>query len=54
MEGLNRPKKSILAVGIHRETPLNIGLNINNERQDCKIGSVCVWEGISRRVNEGD
>jgi hypothetical protein len=26
---------------------LNIHLNINNERQDCKIGTVCVWD-ISR------
>jgi hypothetical protein len=28
--------------------PLNIDLNINNKRQDCKIGTVCVcdlWEG---------
>jgi hypothetical protein len=28
-----------------RHTPLNINLNINNERQDCKIGTVCVWGG---------
>jgi hypothetical protein len=27
--------------GIHRETPLNIDLNINNKRQDCKTGTVC-------------
>jgi hypothetical protein len=26
----------------HRDTPLNINLNINNENQDCKIGSVYV------------
>jgi hypothetical protein len=26
-------------VNIHRETPLNINLDINNERQDCKIGT---------------
>jgi hypothetical protein len=28
--------------------PLNIDLNINNKRQDCKIGTVCLcdlWEG---------
>jgi hypothetical protein len=29
-------------VGIHREPPLNIDLNINNERLDCKIGTVHV------------
>jgi hypothetical protein len=34
-------------------TPLNVNLNINNEKQDCKIGTVCV-EGTSRRVKEGD
>jgi hypothetical protein len=41
-------------MGIHRETPLNINLNINNERQDCDIG--IVWGGTSGkgRVNEGD
>jgi hypothetical protein len=27
--------------GIYWETPLNIHLDINNERQDCKIGTVC-------------
>jgi hypothetical protein len=27
-------------VGIHRETFLNIGFEINIERQDCKIGTV--------------
>jgi hypothetical protein len=29
-------------LGIHWETPLNIILNISNERQVCKI---CVWRG---------
>jgi hypothetical protein len=29
-------------VGTHRDTPLNTDLNINDERQDCKIGTVCV------------
>jgi hypothetical protein len=28
-------------VGILQETPLNIDFGINNERQDCKIGTVC-------------
>jgi hypothetical protein len=28
-------------VGIHWDTPLNINLNINNEKQDCKISTVC-------------
>jgi hypothetical protein len=32
-------------VGIRSETPLNINLNINNEIQDCKIGTVCGEEG---------
>jgi hypothetical protein len=34
---------------------LNINLNINNERQDCKIGTMCVGvlEG-GGRVNEED
>jgi hypothetical protein len=42
-------------VGIHQETPLNIDLEINNEKQDCKIGTVAggyLWEG--KRVNEED
>jgi hypothetical protein len=34
-------------VGIHRETPLNINLNVNNERQDCKIGIACEWDSAS-------
>jgi hypothetical protein len=41
-------------VRIHRETPLNIDLNINNERQSCKIGTV---RGVLVRrgtVNKGD
>jgi hypothetical protein len=36
---------------------LNINLSINNERQDCKIGTVCVWGRALEeggRVNEGD
>jgi hypothetical protein len=30
-------------VGIHHETSLNIDLEINNKREDFKIGKVCVW-----------
>jgi hypothetical protein len=26
--------------------PLNIDLNINNERQDCKTGTVCVGDNL--------
>jgi hypothetical protein len=45
---------------IHREIPLNINLEINNERQDCKIGFVCVCVCVcvcvyaGGRVNKGD
>jgi hypothetical protein len=40
--------------GTHEETPLNIDLNINNERQDCKIGAVCVCVYLwgERRMKE--
>jgi hypothetical protein len=27
-------------VGIHGDTPVNINLNVNNEKQDCKISTV--------------
>jgi hypothetical protein len=41
---------------MHQEAPLNIYLEINNERQDCKIGTVVegggTWGGW--RLNEGD
>jgi hypothetical protein len=37
--------QSILAAGIHPETPLNIDLKISNKRQNCKIGTVGLWEG---------
>jgi hypothetical protein len=30
---------------------LNVDFGINNERQDCNIGTVCLWEG---RVKGGD
>jgi hypothetical protein len=35
---------------------VNINLNINNESQDCKIGTVCAGVGTSggKRVKEGD
>jgi hypothetical protein len=35
---------------------LNIGFGINNERQDCKIDTVCIRKDTydSGRVNEGD
>jgi hypothetical protein len=48
--------QSIPTVGIHWETPLNINLNINNERHDCKIGTmyVCGGTGGRGRVNVGD
>jgi hypothetical protein len=41
-------------MGIHWETPLNINLDIDNEREDCKIG-VC-WGVLlgGGRVNEED
>jgi hypothetical protein len=40
-------------MGIHREAPLNINLNINKKRQDCKTG---MWGGTSgrREMKEGD
>jgi hypothetical protein len=42
-------------VGIHQETPLNIDFGINNERQDCKIGTLCGGSICRRReVNGGD
>jgi hypothetical protein len=37
--------KSVLTAGMHLKTPLNIDLNINNESQDCKIGTVYLWGG---------
>jgi hypothetical protein len=37
-------------VAIHWETSLNINLNINNEKQDCKIG--IVW-GSTNGSGEG-
>jgi hypothetical protein len=40
MEKVELIKESIFTVGILLETPLNIDFGINNERQDCKIGTV--------------
>jgi hypothetical protein len=54
MEGGKRTKVKYTHSGIHWETPLNINLNINNERQDCKVGIVYVcWGGTSER-EEGE
>jgi hypothetical protein len=41
-------------VGIHPDTPLNSNLNITNENQDNKIGTVCVGVYEDGEVNEGD
>jgi hypothetical protein len=41
----------------NRENPRDTKLNINNERQNCEIGTVCVCVGGTSgrgRVNEGD
>jgi hypothetical protein len=38
-------------MGIHVEIPLNINLEINSERQDCKIGTV--WGEEWLRVRGG-
>jgi hypothetical protein len=53
----SKNEKSILSVGIHWETSLNINLEINNERQVCKIGAVMVgflWKGEWRRLRWGN
>jgi hypothetical protein len=52
MEGIKQTKVSIFTVGIHQEPPLNIGLNINNERQGCKIGTVWGRVLVCGGVNE--
>jgi hypothetical protein len=41
-------------VGIDQESPKNIELEINNERQDCKIGMVCSVVLMEGGGNEGD
>jgi hypothetical protein len=47
--GLDGPQYSILTAGTHGENPLNTHFGINNERQDCDIGTECVerylWKG---------
>jgi hypothetical protein len=51
MEGVEQTKVKYTHSGDILGNPLNINLDINNERQDYKIGTVCVcwvghlWEG---------
>jgi hypothetical protein len=57
MEGVAWTKsKYTFTAGIHRQILLNIDLDINNERQDCKKGSVCGGGLLvgGGRANEGD
>jgi hypothetical protein len=49
MEGVNGPKYT--TAEIHWETPSNINLNINDDRQGFNIGTMC--GGVGGRVNEG-
>jgi hypothetical protein len=55
VEGAAQTKVKCAHCGDTLRNPLNVDLDINNERQACKIGTVCVeeylWEG---RVNKGD
>jgi hypothetical protein len=38
-----------------KDSPLNINLNINSKKQDCKIDTACVGGLVEmRRVKEGD
>jgi hypothetical protein len=53
MEGVEQTKVKYTSAGIHWNTPLNLNLDINNERQECKIGTV-VGVLVGGRVNEGD
>jgi hypothetical protein len=49
MKGVEWTKIKHTHSGCTLRHPSNINLNINNERQDCKIGTVCggrVKEGI--------
>jgi hypothetical protein len=55
MESVEQTKVKCSHSGDTLRHPLNMSLNINNENQDCKTGTVCVgctcgggW------VNEGD
>jgi hypothetical protein len=41
MEGVEWTKVKYTHRGHTLRHPLNINLNINNENQDCKIGTVC-------------
>jgi hypothetical protein len=55
MEGVELIK--VYTVRTHREIPLNTDFGVNNERQDCKIGTVCgvlVRGGIVSRGDEGE
>jgi hypothetical protein len=52
MEGAEWTKVKYIHSRIPWETPLNIDLDTNKERQDCKIGTGCgsvcmgyLWEG---------
>jgi hypothetical protein len=48
--GINaRPKVKHTYSGNTVRNPLNIDFGINNERQDCKIGTLCVGEGEWKR-----
>lgn len=42
MVGVERNVVKYSQAGLHGETPLNIDLVINYERQDCKTGTVYV------------
>jgi hypothetical protein len=42
MRGIEWTKVKYAQCRIRQETPLNIALNIYNERQDCKRGTVCM------------
>jgi hypothetical protein len=61
MEGVEPTKVNYTHSGLHWDILLNIDLEINNERKDCKIGAVCVgrgylWEGgeEQRRLRWGN
>jgi hypothetical protein len=51
MEGVEQDKSLTHSRDTSRN-PLNIDLNIKNERQDCKIGIVC--EGSTSGRGEGE
>jgi hypothetical protein len=46
MEGVDRTKVKHTHSGhTLRHPPLKFNSNINDENQDCKIGTVCAWGG---------